>query len=193
MHDQGPDSRSGAESPQPFRPGRRQPASRRFITELAPQASVDQVFLATQKQLRPNRNGQLYLQIELADRSGSITGRMWNASDEDFAAFDEGDYVRVEGTTQLTPDSQPTLDALRKVVTPTSDVQITGHTDTTGDAASNDKLSLDRAIQVRAALVEQGLPVANAKVTGRGERDLRVPTGQGVSEPANRRVEVIIR
>ncbi len=101
MHDQGPDSRSGAEPPQPFRPGRRQPASRRFITELAPQASVDQVFLATQKQLRPNRNGQLYLQIELADRSGSITGRMWNASDEDFAAFDEGDYVRVEGTTQL--------------------------------------------------------------------------------------------
>jgi len=101
MHDQGPDARSGAESPQPFRPGRRQPASRRFITELAPQASVDQVFLATQKQLRPNRNGQLYLQIELADRSGSITGRMWNASDEDFAAFDEGDYVRVEGTTQL--------------------------------------------------------------------------------------------
>lgn len=99
----------------------------------------------------------------------------------------------VEGTTDLTPDSQPTLDALRKVVTPTSDVQITGHTDTTGDAASNDKLSLDRAIQVRAALVAQGLPVANAKVTGRGERDLRVPTGQGVSEPANRRVEVIIR
>ena len=99
----------------------------------------------------------------------------------------------VEGTTQLTPDSQPTLDALRKVVTPTSDVQITGHTDTTGDAASNDKLSLDRAIPVRAALGEQGLPVANATVTGRGERDLRVPTGQGVSEPAYSRVEVIIR
>ena len=37
----------------------------------------------------------------MADRSGSITGRMWNASDEDFEAFDEGDYVRVEGTTQL--------------------------------------------------------------------------------------------
>jgi outer membrane protein OmpA-like peptidoglycan-associated protein len=103
------------------------------------------------------------------------------------------DLYFVEGTTQLTPESQPTLDALRKIVTAASDVQITGHTDTTGDAASNDKLSLDRAIQVRAALVAQGLPVANARVTGRGERDLRVPTGQGVSEPANRRVEVIIR
>jgi outer membrane protein OmpA-like peptidoglycan-associated protein len=99
----------------------------------------------------------------------------------------------VEGTAQITPDSQATLDQLRQVVTPTSDVQITGHTDTTGDVALNDKLSLDRAVQVRAALVQDGLPVGNARVTGRGERELRVPTGPGVSEPLNRRVEVIIR
>jgi len=77
------------------------PSSRRRVTELAPQTAVDQVFLATHKQLRPNRNGQLYLQVELADRSGSITGRMWNASDVEFEAFDDGDYVRVEGMTQL--------------------------------------------------------------------------------------------
>jgi outer membrane protein OmpA-like peptidoglycan-associated protein len=99
----------------------------------------------------------------------------------------------IEGTTTLAPDSVSTLDALRRVVTPASDVQITGHTDTTGDAPGNDKLSLARAIEVRAALVAQGLPVANAHVAGRGERELKVPTGQGVNEPANRRVEVIIR
>ena len=99
----------------------------------------------------------------------------------------------IEGTANLTPESAPVLDALRRIVTPTSDVQITGHTDTTGDPASNDKLSLDRAIEIRAALVADGLPVANARVAGRGERELRVPTGPGVSEPANRRVEVIIR
>jgi 3'-5' exoribonuclease len=75
--------------------------SRRLITELQPQVQVDQVFLATHKQLRPNRNGVLYLQVDLADRSGSITGRLWNASEEDFEAFDDGDYVRVEGNTQL--------------------------------------------------------------------------------------------
>ncbi len=80
---------------------RRSGSGRKRITELAAGAHADQVFLATRKQLRPNRNGQLYLQVELADRSGSITGRMWNASDEDFEAFDEGDYVRVDGTVQL--------------------------------------------------------------------------------------------
>jgi 3'-5' exoribonuclease len=75
--------------------------SRRLITELPPQAQIDQTFLATHKQLRPNRNGQLYLQVELADKSGTITGRLWNASDEDYGAFEDGDYVRVEGNTQL--------------------------------------------------------------------------------------------
>lgn len=99
----------------------------------------------------------------------------------------------IEGTTQVAPESVATLDELRKVVTPASDVQITGYTDTTGDAAGNDKLSLDRAIEIRAALVQEGLPVANARVTGRGQRDLRVQTGPGVNEPLNRRVEVILR
>ncbi len=74
---------------------------RRLITELPPQAQIDQLFLATHKQLRPNRNGQLYLQVELADKSGTITGRLWNASDDDYGAFEDGDYVRVEGHTQL--------------------------------------------------------------------------------------------
>ena len=75
--------------------------SRRLITEFQPQVQIDQVFLATHKQLRPNRNGVLYLQVELADKSGSITGRLWNASEADFEAFEDGDYVRVEGNTQL--------------------------------------------------------------------------------------------
>ncbi len=74
---------------------------RKFVTELPAQGPIDQVFLATRKQLRPNRNGQLYLQVELADRTGSITGRMWNASDFQFESFDDGDYVHVEGSTQV--------------------------------------------------------------------------------------------
>ncbi|HEX4131509.1 MAG TPA: HD domain-containing protein [Pirellulales bacterium] len=75
--------------------------ARRSIKEFGHQEPIDQVFLATQKQLRPNRNGNLYLQVELSDRSGSISGRMWNANDVDYRAFDDGDFVRVEGTAQL--------------------------------------------------------------------------------------------
>jgi 3'-5' exoribonuclease len=74
---------------------------RRFVAELPTQGSVDQVFLVTHRQLRPNRNGQLYLQVDLADRTGAVTARMWNAGEEDLRRFDDGDYVHVEGTTQL--------------------------------------------------------------------------------------------
>lgn len=75
--------------------------SRRYVSQLAHQESIDQIFLASEKQLRPNRNGNLYLQLELSDRSGSIGARMWNASEHDYRSFDNGDYVRVEGSTQL--------------------------------------------------------------------------------------------
>ena len=75
--------------------------SRRFVSQLAHQEAVDQIFLASDKQLRPNRNGNLYLQMELSDRSGSISARMWNASEQDYRNFENGDYVRIEGSTQL--------------------------------------------------------------------------------------------
>ncbi len=75
--------------------------SRRFVSQLGPQESVDQVFLASDKQLRPNRSGNLYLQVELSDRTGSVGARMWNANDHVYNSFENGDYVRAEGSTQL--------------------------------------------------------------------------------------------
>lgn len=74
---------------------------RRFVSQLAHNEQVQQVFLASEKQLRPNRNGNLYLQVDLSDRSGSINARMWNASEDDYRAFENGDYVQVDGATQL--------------------------------------------------------------------------------------------
>lgn len=72
-----------------------------FVTQLKPQEPIDQIFLASDKQLRSNRNGNLYLQVDLSDRSGMINARMWNASNEVYTSFENGDYVHVEGSTQL--------------------------------------------------------------------------------------------
>ena len=70
---------------------------RRFVADLGHQENIDQIFLASQKQLRPNRNGNLYLQVDLADRTGSISARMWNAQEADYRSFEDGDLVHVEG------------------------------------------------------------------------------------------------
>ena len=74
---------------------------RRYVRELGEQEPIDEVFRASDKQLRPNRSGNLYLQVELSDRTGAIGARMWNATESLYRSFQNGDYVRIEGTTQL--------------------------------------------------------------------------------------------
>lgn len=99
----------------------------------------------------------------------------------------------VEGTTALTEGSKPTFQQLQALVTPGSYVQIVGYTDTVGSDADNQKLSERRAAEIKKALVALGLPVQDARTTGRGEHDLAKPTADNVDEPENRRVEVVLR
>jgi len=62
--------------------------SRRFVNELSDGESIDQIFLASEKQLRTNRNGNLYLQVRLSDKTGSITAMLWNAQQKHSDIFD---------------------------------------------------------------------------------------------------------
>ncbi|MEL7498566.1 MAG: HD domain-containing protein [Planctomycetota bacterium] len=75
--------------------------SRRFVNQLSDGETVDQIFLASEKQLRTNRNGNLYLQVRLSDKTGSVTAMLWNAHQSHFDGFDNGDYVHVQGASQL--------------------------------------------------------------------------------------------
>jgi len=77
------------------------PSLRRYINQFAERENIDQVFLVADKQLRANRNGNLYLQLRLTDKTGSLTGMLWNASDGIFNSVQTGNYLRVAGTTQL--------------------------------------------------------------------------------------------
>lgn len=73
-----------------------------------------------------------------------------------------------------------------------SSVAVIGHTDSSGDAVANFRLSERRAAAVTAALIRAGV-LGNAIVmSGRGEGQPRVPTPKGVSEPENRRVTIVL-
>lgn len=75
--------------------------ARRYVDQLADAENLEEVFLVTDKQLRSNKNGNLYLQAELRDRSGSIVARLWNATESLFRTFDTGDFVFIKGKVQL--------------------------------------------------------------------------------------------
>ena len=72
-------------------------------------------------------------------------------------------------------------------------ITATGHTDTSGPEAYNMALSLRRANAVKDALVREGVPATAITVIGKGESQLLVQTGDGVREPQNRRVEIVIQ
>jgi outer membrane protein OmpA-like peptidoglycan-associated protein len=72
-------------------------------------------------------------------------------------------------------------------------ITATGHTDTSGPEAYNMALSLRRANAVKDALVREGVPAQAIAVIGRGESNPLVQTGDGVREPQNRRVEIVIQ
>ncbi len=75
--------------------------SRRYVEQMRDGDSIDEVYLVSDKQLRSNRNGNLYVQIEIRDRTGGISARMWNAGDTVFRSFENGDFVHIEAKVQL--------------------------------------------------------------------------------------------
>ena len=94
----------------------------------------------------------------------------------------------------LTPENERVVAEAAEAYRLTGDarVVVTGHTDTTGSAAYNLELSERRADLVANELVDQGVPATDITTVGVGETDLLVPTADGVDEPRNRRVEILV-
>jgi len=71
-------------------------------------------------------------------------------------------------------------------------IDVNGYTDTSGTPKYNQGLSVRRAQAVAAELVRNGVPQNAITAQGFGDTNLLVPTGPGVREPQNRRVEIIV-
>jgi OOP family OmpA-OmpF porin len=76
---------------------------------------------------------------------------------------------------------------------PAPEVLVIGHADTVGSDDYNDRLSLQRAGRISRRLIELGIASERIQISGRGKRELRVPTADQVAEPRNRRVEIVVR
>jgi outer membrane protein OmpA-like peptidoglycan-associated protein len=73
------------------------------------------------------------------------------------------------------------------------DVSIIGHTDRLGSKEYNINLSLKRARFVYDWLKQKNIDTMNFVIESYGEEDPLIPTPDGVADPRNRRVEILIR
>jgi outer membrane protein OmpA-like peptidoglycan-associated protein len=72
-------------------------------------------------------------------------------------------------------------------------LEVAGHADRSGSPQYNQRLSQRRADAVAAELVRNGVSRNAITVTAFGESRPLVPTADGVREPQNRRVEIVLR
>jgi OmpA-OmpF porin, OOP family len=98
------------------------------------------------------------------------------------------------GATQLTPESVPTVESLVVILKayPAVAVRLEGHTDRTGDAAANKKLSLDRAIVVKEIMIKSGIPDARIGTDGYGQEKPIAPNEIEEGRAKNRRTELVV-
>lgn len=72
-------------------------------------------------------------------------------------------------------------------------VRISGHSDSVGSIEINNAISLERANRVKDILVENGVNPSIMEVSSHGKGNPLVQVPDGVAEPRNRRVEVLVR
>jgi len=99
-------------------------------------------------------------------------------------------------STELTQESKKTLKRVIKEIEKNSPcvIDIIGHTDTTGSAKLNKRLSLNRANYIKNLIFQnRNIKISKLRVKGYGEERLFVKTLNNTPEPKNRSVEIFIR
>ncbi len=72
-----------------------------FISELKPNLEIASLFVASEKQLKTARNGTVYLDLKLMDKTGEISAKMWDKAAEASAGFQSGDIVYLRARTEF--------------------------------------------------------------------------------------------
>jgi len=104
-----------------------------------------------------------------------------------------GDVLFDTGKSSLKPGAYSTIDRVAKALNenPSRQVQIEGHTDSTGSADFNQTLSENRAQSVQAALMQRGVSGSQITAVGKGEGFPIASNDNAAGRQQNRRVELI--
>lgn len=89
-----------------------------YVRDAAQQENkvVTASFVVANKQIKPKKNGELYLSLTLADKSGHIEAKMWDNVAEVLYAFEQNDFIKLKGlVNKYNGRFQLTIHKLRKM------------------------------------------------------------------------------
>ena len=72
-----------------------------FINQIEPGVTIDDIYIAKDPILRSTTRGDLYIAMFLADRTGQLNGRMWQATEAIYRALPKPGFVHIKGRSEL--------------------------------------------------------------------------------------------
>ena len=167
------------------------PSAQQLINQLKPSGTVSDTTRGI-KPLAPSNSEATTTEAPVA--TPAVVSSAPEAPAANPSANLEIDFA--SGSANLTPRAEAALDQLGKALTSAQlasyNFKIVGHTDTVGNADTNQSLSEQRAQAVKSYLQSKfGVADSRLQAQGVGESDLAVQTPANTPNARNRRVEVI--
>jgi len=73
----------------------------KFINEIGPGQTINDIYLVRDPILRSTTKGDLYIAMYIGDRTGQLNGRMWQATEEIYSALPNPGFVHIQGRSEL--------------------------------------------------------------------------------------------
>jgi len=73
----------------------------KFINEIEPGQTIDDVYMVRDPILRSTTRGDLYIAMYITDRTGQLNGRMWQATEAVYNAIPKPGFVQIQGRSEL--------------------------------------------------------------------------------------------
>ncbi|MFQ2739396.1 OmpA family protein [Aeromonas caviae] len=129
-----------------------------------------------------------------AEQIAALKEQGFHLTDEGWTLDISNKVLFANNVGALNPETRQVVEKLGKALIEVglNRARVDGHTDSNGDEAYNQQLSLKRAQSVADVLVSVGMPQGNLDIRGRGEEAPIADNATAAGRAENRRVAIII-
>jgi cytochrome c oxidase subunit 2 len=157
-------------------------------------ASQNSFYFSSARNSDIDPNKGMLLDVDIANRAEEFNTKVEAAlaAETESEKIVRLDYVKFKtGSPELTEDSKYELDNVISVLKekPELRIEVSGHTDNTGDASENLQLSIDRANVVRDYLLNEGIDGSRMLAKGYGQTSPVADNATEEGRQENRRTE----
>jgi len=77
----------------------------KFVNQIEPGEAIDDIYMVKEPILRSTTRGDLYIAMFLADKTGQLNGRMWQATETVYKALPKPGFIHIQGRSELYQNS----------------------------------------------------------------------------------------